>query len=462
MANLSNHSAIDLVAERAEKDGDRPAIVHGDQVITYAALAASARCAGAALRSSRIERFAAVFDSPVALIKQLLGASGVGVEACAYPNTLPIDEINELTAAFDHQVLVTDRIGMPGASATVICHADLGDTAAGGRASAGSAAPLLVLTTGTTGRPKAARHDWRRLIDAGARWSSPPTSRWLLTYGLHQFAGQQVLLHVLGSGATLVIPENNQPRHALRAMETAGVTHVSATPTFWRILIGLLSDRASSLPLEQITIGGEAVPDDLPKKLRAVFPGAKLSQVYASTEFGSGVATGADEGGLPLSVLERGPDALVQFSIVDGELHTRSRAGMISYYDGDDVDDAWRPTGDLVEVRGDRLRFLGRTVDVVNVGGVKVHPLAIEERALSVPGVRFAHAHGRANPVTGQIVVLEVVASGDGNEDELAAVEAAIRDECSDLPGAARPHRIRFVESIDVHGQKIRRAGGTS
>ena len=53
----------------------------------------------------------------------------------------------------------------------------------------------------------------------------------------------------------------------------------------------------------------------------------------------------------------------------------------------------WRPTGDLVEVVGDRLLFTGRSSDVINVGGVKVHPLrsrsASESRwSIGIPGVR--------------------------------------------------------------------------
>ena len=114
------------------------------------------------------------------------------------------------------------------------------------------------------------------------------------------------------------------------------------------------------------------------------------------------------------------------FRIVDGELHARSRVGMLGYHGDAEAGDAdgWRPTGDLVEIDGDRILFAGRTSEVINVGGVKVHPLRVEE--------------------------------------------VAIRAACAVLPDAAMPPRIRFVESLAVIEHKIARrvaddpAGGDS
>ena len=61
---------------------------------------------------------------------------------------------------------------------------------------------------------------------------------------------------------------------------------------------------------------------------------------------------------------------------------------MLGYYGDDPVDpDAWRPTGDLVEVADGRVYFRGRRSEIINVGGTKVHPLPIEERISAVPGV---------------------------------------------------------------------------
>jgi acyl-CoA synthetase (AMP-forming)/AMP-acid ligase II len=175
--------------------------------------------------------------------------------------------------------------------------------------------------------------------------------------------------------------------------------------------------------------------------------------VYAASEFGSTGSMRDGRAGLSTTVLEESDDADVGFRIVDGELWIRSRTGMLGYYGDPPVDpDAWRPTGDLVEVDGDRIHFLGRSSEIINVGGVKVHPLTIEERVSAVDGVSVARIFGRPNPMTGQIVALEVVPTPGADQ---TAVEDAIREACADLPPAARPRSIRFVDQVAMAGSKI-------
>jgi acyl-CoA synthetase (AMP-forming)/AMP-acid ligase II len=237
-------------------------------------------------------------------------------------------------------------------------------------------------------------------------------------------------------------------------MRAHGVDHASATPTYWRFLLAELRADGGPVPeLRQITLGGEAVPAPVLAELTRVFAGAKISQVYAASEFGSTGSVRDGRHGLSLEVLSRGADADVAMKIVDGELWVRSRIGMLGYYGEEPVDpDAWRPTGDLVDVVDDRIVFRGRTSEVINVGGVKVDPLPIEERVGGVEGVDMARVHGRSNPMTGAIVAVEVVAAPGADHD---AIAAAIRAACADLPAAARPRSIKFVESVSMAGDKI-------
>jgi acyl-coenzyme A synthetase/AMP-(fatty) acid ligase len=126
---------------------------------------------------------------------------------------------------------------------------------------------------------------------------------------------------------------------------------------------------------------------------------------------------------------------------------------MLGYHGDEPIDpDAWRATGDLVEIVGDRIAFRGRTSEVINVGGVKVHPLPIEERVAAVAGVDMARVYGRPNAMTGAIVAVEVVISPQA---DTADVDAAIRAACADLTPAARPRSIKFVDSVTMAGNKI-------
>ncbi len=321
--------------------------------------------------------------------------------------------------------------------------------------------PLLVLTTGSTGTPKGVRHDWSRQLSRMENARDGSGQVWLLAYGPNQFAGLQVLIHVLGTGATLVAPSVRRPQSVLELIHDHAVDHISATPTFWRFM--LAEFRADSRPLpefRQITLGGEASPAALLEELRATFPSARISHIYAGSEFGStgSVRDGTD--GLPASLLEGSDDAEVSLKIVDNELWVRSSASMLGYYGDDDRPaDEWWPTGDLVDVVDDRIVFRGRKTDVINVGGVKVHPLPVEERVTAVPGVKIARVYGRANPLVGAVVAVDVVADEGIDERDL---KTAIREACADLPRPWQPRSIQVVEELAMKENKVVRGGATA
>jgi acyl-coenzyme A synthetase/AMP-(fatty) acid ligase len=317
----------------------------------------------------------------------------------------------------------------------------------------------MILTTGTTGSARGARHDWSRLVSAAQHTDAQPGTRWLLGYNLNQFAGVQMLLHVVASRATLVVGRTNRPRDAIDAIREHRVTHVSATPTFWRLLVGMVNPAgAAELPLTQITLGGEPVNQRLLDDLVRRFPGAHISQIYGATEFGLGVSVRDGRVGLPLSLLDRGDNAPVRLRVVDGELQVRSTVGMLGYHGEAEVATEWRSTGDLVEVRDDRIHFVGRRSEVVNVGGVKVHPRPVEEAIDVIEGVDLVRAYGRPSPLTGSILAVDVVPLPGA---DTAALETAIREACAHMVPAARPRRIRFVDELPVEGHKVRRGSAS-
>ena len=191
------------------------------------------------------------------VIRLLAGAAIAGAEPCQYQADTAPGEFAEQAPALGHEVVVTQRRDLVGPF-EVIRPDEL--TAAPEPSAtavpADGAQPIMIRTTGTTGLPKAARHDWRVLGKTVASVRPMPHQRWLLAYGPHQFAGIQVLLHVMASRATLVAPFPRQPKDGLRALLDDGVTCVSATPTFWRFLLAEARSRRTTLPaLEQITLG---------------------------------------------------------------------------------------------------------------------------------------------------------------------------------------------------------------
>jgi acyl-CoA synthetase (AMP-forming)/AMP-acid ligase II len=445
---------IELLRRAAGSDPGSAAIVSDERTWTYGELLERSEALAAAFGRAGVERFGSVTPDAADVVTLLAAASLAGVEACQYPPTSDDAAARDLAGRLDHTVVVTDPALLTDLSGRTTIDQLLAAAEGGPRVDAPPAArPLLVLTTGTTGVPRAARHDWARLLRATERIQPAPDQRWLLAYGLHQFAGLQILLHVLSAGATLVVPASARPLDGLAAIRRHEVRFASATPTWWRFLLAELRGLGDEAPaMQQITLGGEASPESLLEQLAETFPSARIAHVYAATEVGSTGSVGDGREGLHVSVLDRGEDADVGLRVVDGELWVRSRVGMLGYYGEPDVDaDGWRATGDLVEVVGDRILFRGRTSEVINVGGVKVHPLPIEELVERVPGVDVARVFGRPNKMTGMIVAVEAVAA-PGTDRE--ALIDAIRDACAELPAASRPRSVKVVDEIATHGGK--------
>ncbi len=251
---------IELLRTAAAEAPHRVALASSAGVATYDELVTRAETAAAALRARGVQRLA-VLDPDHATVWALLAACSLaGVESCLYPVAATDETVAELRERLGHDLLVTPR-DLPGPGLLrpeelwAGTERDTGPVPDGPR-------PLLVLTSGTTsGRPQAARHDWSRILRVTLRIRPTPQQRWLLAYAPNQFAGLQMLLHVAAARATLAAGKSFQPRDGLEAMRRFGVTHVSGTPTFWRFLLAELRTDGEPAPaLEQVTLGGEAVP----------------------------------------------------------------------------------------------------------------------------------------------------------------------------------------------------------
>ena len=317
---------------------------------------------------------------------------------------------------------------------------------------------LLILTSGTTKQPRCVKYLWSDLLAQVSIGNVDHCERWMLAYKLNHFAGVQMLAHILSNQSTLVLSPSTQVADAVGTMNSKSVTHVSSTPTFWRFALNLLSESARLPRLEQITLGSEPVSADLLERLAKIFPDARLTHIYALTEAGSCVSVSDGRPGLPLSVLDRPTDSATRLRIINNELQVKARHGMSGYRKANDTDsltaDGWLSTGDLVRIEDDRIFFMGRESEVINVGGVKVHPLEIEDIISAQPGVKLARVYGQENPVVGQIVAVELVIC-EGFDPE--KVEEEIRLACRVLPRHSVPRSITFVETMNTSNLKLSR-----
>ena len=320
-------------------------------------------------------------------------------------------------------------------------------------------AKIIVLTSGTTGRPKAAVHTWERLLGQVRHTDEREPAAWLLAYPINHFAGLQVFLHCLVNRQRLIIPDSRQFFDILRAVHSNGVSAISATPTFWRFLIGRLSaDASQGMELTQITLGGEPSTGELLAKLRSLFPRATIRQIYATTELGSCFSVQDGLPGFPQAFLER-PVGNVRLKIIDDELYVQVAHATLGYAGGTQMlhsENGWVATGDLVEIVGDRVLFRGRKAEIINVGGVKVYPPKVEEAILGIAGVVAARVYGKVNPITGQIVAAEVELR-EGADPH--ATKKAIAETCRQILNRyEQPREIIVTNAIGRRNEKIVRS----
>jgi len=122
------------------------------------------------------------------------------------------------------------------------------------------------------------------------------------------------------------------------------------------------------------------------------------------------------------------------------------------------TEDGWFKTGDVVENVGDGfIRIVGRTKEVINVGGEKVLPAEIESVILEVPDVKDVLVKAIPSIVTGQTVFAQVVIDVDVDSK---LVKKAIKKYCRDnLDRYKQPTKIEIVNRTEYSGRfkKIRK-----
>jgi acyl-CoA synthetase (AMP-forming)/AMP-acid ligase II len=269
-----------------------------------------------------------------------------------------------------------------------------------------SARPLIVLTSGTEGTPKAVEVPWRRITSSSPQQTTGD-ERWLLLYSLTRFAGLAVLGHCVVHGQSLVIPADpGDPEQAISDAIAADANCVSATPSWMRrLLMTVPTAVLGQWKPRQITLGGEAASQSILDRITHHWPEARLTHIYAATEVGTCFSVSDRREGIPVAKLERGRSGVV--GRLEGE-------ELVIRVHGVDI-----RTGDLFEKVGERIVFRGRKSEIINVGGNKVSPHRVEAVLSSHSDVRDLRVYGRRNALTGEGVAVEVVSDSAGIADEL-------------------------------------------
>ncbi|MCF8296024.1 MAG: fatty acid--CoA ligase family protein [Saprospiraceae bacterium] len=308
-----------------------------------------------------------------------------------------------------------------------------------------SGAGIIFFTSGSSGKPKAALHNFDKLLEKYTRTKKAFRTCSVLLFD--HLAGFDNLFYVLFSGGCLIVPDDFSPAQVLKVVSNYGVQVLSATPSFLNFMLLQHSElRQAFHDLEIIVFSSEKMPESTLQKLKNIIPEMiRLIQKYGSTEMGSPSSrTHPDNPRL----LKFDP-AQVEFKIIDSILYLKSSLSFLGYlnYENQMQKDGWYCTGDLVEREGEWLHILGRETDMINVGGRKVFPQEVEDVLMGMDNVIDASVSAKEHPLLGEVVKATIALK---EREDMNLFKNRMRKYCH---GLLAPYKIPvYLEIVEQAG----------
>ncbi|HTN81996.1 MAG TPA: AMP-binding protein [Acidimicrobiales bacterium] len=436
----------------ADTRPDAPAVIKGDEVMTYGEWNDRANRVADALAALGLEegdrlgmRFRLSFEWFV--IQRALQKLGVGQVAVNW--RLTADEAEYIVRDSGAKGLACDDV-----DASPWTKHDLGvlvtvgdnpghryeDLLASGKPIArfGAQRPSIVLyTSGTTGAPKGvppldfAGVDFERLARYGAslaRAGAPPhDARVLMSLPVHHGAGAFAATAACAMGGTAVLLDPYDPEEALRLIDEHKIQTWVGVPTMLLRIQALpedVVDRYDLSSMQALTVGAAPVPQSLKQWIVEHF-GNVLWEGYGTSESGM-ITYMAPEHQLTKPGSSGIPYDGVEIAIVDdewnrlptgedGEIAVNTPVVLRGYLGreplGDDVlRDGFYRTGDVGHVDEDGFLFItDRIKDMIVAGGVNIYPAEIEKALVEHPDVEDAAVIGIPEPDFGEQALAFIV-----------------------------------------------------
>jgi oxalate---CoA ligase len=346
-----------------------------------------------------------------------------------------------------------------------------------------SGGSVLLLTSGSTGAPKAVELTEQQLVYVAggvARHNElTPADRGYSALPLFHINAQVVaLLASLVAGSTLLVDRRFRRTGFWERLAQRDVTWINAVPAILTILAEypvlarparLRFIRSASAPLPAAVRQRVEAQAQVPV-VESYGMTEAASQITAMPLDGSGPAGSCgqavgvelqirDHDGVPVpagttgTVWLRGPGVIGGYVANEGGRPGTSTAQASERFGAD----GWLNSGDLGYLDGDGFLFLaGRSDDVINRGGEMLYPREIEEVLMADPAVQDAVVVGRSSPILGQVPVAYVIpAQEPDNAGQLEELLARLNGRC-----AAELSRFKLPEAIYVVPDLPRAATG--
>ncbi|MDL4772059.1 AMP-binding protein [Actinomadura xylanilytica] len=322
----------------------------------------------------------------------------------------------------------------------------------------GRVSRVVVMTSGTTGTPKGARHDisigsvlpaaLSHLMRVPVRSGAPI----VIAPPLFHVLGFGYLSVGLGMGMPVVLSRRFDPAATLRAIEEHEAEALIAVPMMLQRLLdaGTVTTTAT-VSLRVVVCGGSALHPHVSEAFMDAF-GDVLHNVYGATETGwATIATPEDLRAAPGTVGR--PSYRLTVRILDedgreappgdvGEIHTGGGLRFAGYTGGGGkrVRDGLTGTGDLGHFDdAGRLFVDGRVDDMIVSGGENVFPGEVEDLLGGHPGIAETSVTGVDDERFGRRLAAYVVRAEGASVDE------------DDVRAYVKAHLARYKVPRDVH-----------
>ena len=311
---------------------------------------------------------------------------------------------------------------------------------------------LVVFTSGSTGEKKGILHDCERVmkkfVDKRVGWKT------ILFLMMDHFGGFNTFLSAFAYEGTAVCIDERKPESVCRVIEQSRSDLLPTSPTFLNLLIASKCYSHFDLSsIKLITYGTEVMTESTLQKTREIFPDARIKQTYGLSELGVVHSKSKDDSSLMLKIGGSG----FETKIIDNILWIRSSSNMIGYLNAENPIDSegWMCTDDHVEVEGEYIKLIGRTNDLINVGGQKVFPSEIENILLQDSNIREATVFGVKHPLMGKIIHSKVSLFHD---EERKDVSERLRKFCiKKLPKFKIPVKFIIEKESNQHNERFKK-----
>lgn len=322
---------------------------------------------------------------------------------------------------------------------------------------------LLLMTSGTTGRPKGITLSQSALLARIAHNLEAipelplPTLCILPVFFGHGLIGNVLTPLLAGSRVYLWPgPDATELRGFGDWLDAHDIGFMSSVPSFWKLALRFSAPPAR--PLARVHVGSAPLSREHWEDI-ARFAGTRnVFNMFGMTETANWIAGGGlDEPGADAGYVGApwgGEVAVLRDGAVchsgRGEALVRSPSIMLGYWQRADLDaeafvDGWFRTGDIAELDADgRLTLVGRIKTEINRGGIKVQAEEVDMLLERHPDIAEACAFGLPDTIAGELVAAAIVLKpGAGYDPE------AIKAWCRTMarPDAV-PSRLFALEAI--------------